>query len=153
MQDVLQIKAAYDWMIRVYDERVQIAVVSNDQRAIEQLDATREWLERGVFVLLFAQFEVKINNRFEKQRDRRKSNPDWRQRRGWDLDALQAKHPGRVPFHTRLGLTMDRNGANYGRVLEAYDRRNHCAHGGSTQPVGSIDQLVSDLYMWQADLD
>ena len=35
---------------------------------------------------------------------------------------------------------------------QAYALRNHCAHGNTSVPVGSIDQLVQDLYVWLAFL-
>jgi hypothetical protein len=136
-------------MIRVFEEQVQAATAAGNQLAIEHLEATRDSLERGVFVLLFGQFEIEIAERFLSRREANAANPDWRQRRGWDVPALQTK---RVPFETKLALMMDRQGPPYRKVIAAYGRRNHCAHGGSTAPVGSIDQFVEELYVWQAEL-
>ena len=58
MRDVAQIKAAYDWMVRAFDEQVQLAVDAGNSGAIDRLEATRGSLERGVYVLLFGQFEL-----------------------------------------------------------------------------------------------
>ena len=104
MNDVLQIKAAYDWMIETYQKQVSAAASSNDQPSIDRLDAYRDSLERGIFVVLFGQFEVELNARFEARRDVKSSNSDWKVRRGWDAPQLLVAKVGRVPFETRLAL-------------------------------------------------
>jgi len=149
VRQVPQIKAAYDWMIEAYNVAVARAEAAGDRRAVDLLDAKRETLERGVFVVLFGQFENLVTEHFEGARDARTANPDWAMRRGWDVPA----HGGRrVPFETKLSLVVDRRIAAYGKILEAYALRNYCAHGGSDRPVGSIDRFVQDLYTWQAAL-
>ncbi len=149
MRDVPQIKAAYDWMIESYQNEVRTAAALNDQLAINRLDASRDNLERGIFVLLFGQFEVELNDRFKARRDNRSSNPDWTVRRGWDAPQMMVGNVGRVPFDTRLALMIDRLTADYKKIKGTYELRNHCAHGGTSQPVGSIDLFVNDLYLWQ----
>lgn len=149
MQKLPQIKAAYDWMIKEYDEQVKQATAAGSQAPIVRLESYRDSLERGVFVMLFGQFEREVTERFRSERESRKNNRDWRIRRGWDVPALGAKT---VPFLTKLALLMDKEGRNFSKISAAYERRNHCAHGGTTDPVGSIDQFVEDLYVWQAEL-
>jgi hypothetical protein len=149
MQDVPQIKAAYDWMINAYRDEVLDARAAGDKGTVVRLGARRDSLERGVFVMLFGQFEKLVNEYFEQARDSRVANPDWSHRRGWDVPALTGR---RIPFETKLALVLDRNGLHYGNVVTHYQVRNHCAHGGSDQPVGSIDQFVKDLYTWQGQL-
>ncbi|MGH7090991.1 MAG: hypothetical protein ACREE4_05760 [Stellaceae bacterium] len=112
-----------------------------------RLDEKRDALERGVFVILFAQFEKAIKEHFEKARDVRSSNPDWTHRRGWDIPAYLDR---RVPFETMLSLVLDQRNPSLSKILQAYGRRNHCAHGGSSVPIGSIDEFVKDLYVWQS---
>jgi hypothetical protein len=147
MRDVPRIKAAYDWMLSAHDAGVAAATAAGDAAAVDRLGAAREILERGVFVLLFGQFETLVTEYFEQARDNRAANPDWTARRGWDVPAYGDR---RVPFETRLALVLDRREPSHGKALQAYAVRNHCAHGGTRQPVGAIDQLVKDLYTWQA---
>ena len=149
MRDFPQIKAAYDWMITAYDAAVGAAMATSDLHAVARLDATRDALERGVFVLLFGQFEHEVTESFNDARDARATNPDWIRRRGWDIPAYNSR---RIPFETKLALVLDQNTPSHRQVINGYSRRNHCAHGGSTQPVGSIDQFVQDLSTWKADL-
>lgn len=149
MQQVPQIKAAYDWMVRTYQEEVSKAMGARNTTAVDRLEETRDTLEGGVFVILFGQFEMLVNEYFESARDARANNRDWTSRRGWDVPAYSGH---RIPFETKLALVLDRQDPSHAKVLDAYGRRNHCAHGGSGQPVGSIDQFVADLYTWQAQL-
>jgi len=73
-------------------------------------------------------------------------------RRGWDVPAYAEARGARprVSFETKLALVLDRQEAAYRKILQAYALRNHCAHGGTSEPVGSIDQFVNDLYGWRA---
>lgn len=149
MRDVPRIKAAYDWMVRSYEAAVADAMATGDTSAVDRLDETRDVVDRSIFVLLFAQFEAAVNECFEQARDSRASNPDWTSRRGWDVPAYRDR---RVPFETKLALVLDRRQQDHAKVLQASAVRNHCVHGGSRQPVGSIDQLVADLFVWHAQL-
>lgn len=145
MRQVPQIKAAYDWMVEAYEADVASALDAGNTLAVDHLDETRDTFERGVFVVLFGQFEQSVTERFESARDARETNPDWTSRRGWDVPAYRGR---RVPFDTKLALVLDRRVSAHGKVLEAYALRNHCAHGGTSVPVASIDQFVKDLYEW-----
>ncbi len=149
MRQVPDIKAAYDWMIAAYRVDYVEVLASNDQTRQDRLDRDRDHLERGIFVLLFAQFEVALNENFERLRGARQANPDWTARRGWDTPELRRKRP---PFETRLAMMLDRTGSEYAEVTAAYEIRNACAHGRTTTAVGPIDQFVKDLYRWQAAL-
>jgi hypothetical protein len=147
MRQVPQIKAAYDWVIGVYQAEVSKAMAAGNIQTVDHLGETRDTLERGVFVLLFGQFENAVNEYFEDARNARSSNPDWTHRRGWDIPAYRDAR--RVPFETRLALVLDQQNPSRNKIMEAYALRNHCAHGGTREPVGSIDQFVNDLYVWQ----
>lgn len=149
MRQVPQIKAAYDWMVGTYQAEVANAVAAGDTQAVTRLNETLDTLERGVFVVLFGQFEQLVVEYFERARDARATNPDWTSRRGWDVPAYGNK---RVPFETKLALVLDRQDPDHGKILAAYARRNHCAHGGTSEPVGSIDQFVHDLNTWRSQL-
>ena len=142
MRQVRQIKAAYDWMIGTYQGEVSKAMAIGDTKAVERLDETRDTLERSVFVMLFGQFEKAVTAHFENARDTRSTNPDWTSRRGWDVPAYRDR---RVPFETKLALVVDQQDPCRGKILQAYALRNHCAHGGISEPVGSIDRFVNDL--------
>lgn len=136
-------------MVGTYQAEVANAMATGDTQAVSRLNETLDILERGVFVVLFGQFEQLVTEYFERARDVRDTNPDWTSRRGWDVPAYRGR---RVPFETKLSLVFDRQDPDHGKVLTAFASRNHCAHGGTSQPVGSIDQFVDDLYNWQSRL-
>lgn len=150
MRDLPRIKAAYDWQTQSNEAAIEEALGRGDTAAVRRLKEARDMLERGIFVLLFGQFEQEVTRVFETARERRANNPDWRTRRGWDTPALSGR---RLAFETRLALVLDRRIPAYRNIIRAYGLRNHLAHGGTSEPVGSIEQLVADLYAWQAALE
>jgi hypothetical protein len=149
MQQLPHIKATYDWVFMQLQTELAAAASQNNLVAINQLEEKRDVFERGIFVLMFGQFENAVNAAFKEALALRSTNPDWTRRRGWDMSALKAKS---VTFDTRLSLVMDRHARSFNRVLQTYAIRNHCAHGGTDEPVGSIDALEADLYTWQGQL-
>lgn len=80
MQQVPKIQAAYNWMIKTYGREVARAMASGNMAALLHLNDTRDAIERGIFVLLFGQFEKVVTEHFENARDHRGSNADWNSR-------------------------------------------------------------------------
>jgi hypothetical protein len=149
MQKLPEIKAAYDWFFARYTSELQELTHVNDIAGIDRMEVRRDILERGIFVLMFGQFEKAVTSAFEDAVIARANNPDWTRRRGWDTSALKSK---KVSFDTKLALVLDSQSPSFGRIRQMYAIRNHCAHGGTDNPVGSIDALEGDLYLWQAEL-
>lgn len=149
MQKLPEIKAAYDWFFAQHAAEVAQRASRNDITGIDQMDEIRDVLERGVFVLMFGQFEKAVVAKFESAIATRATNVDWTHRRGWDTSVLRGK---KVPFETKLALVLDSRSPSFGKITQTYATRNHCAHGGTTNPVGSIDALEADLYRWNAEL-
>jgi hypothetical protein len=149
MQRLPEIKATYDWFFAHYKAEIAERTRQNDIPGIDQMEARRDILERGIFVLMFGQFERAVNSAFESAVNARATNPDWTRRRGWDVASLRGN---RVPFETRLAMVLDSQSPSFPRILQTYATRNHCAHGGTTNAVGSIDALEADLYQWDGEL-
>lgn len=145
MRDLPLIKASYDWFLAHYQREVGVVAANGDLVALERLDEKRDIFERGIFILMFAQFELSVNGKFDSERTFRVSNPDWRFRRGWDADSLSGK---KVPFETKLAMVLDKRSQYFNEIRRTYDIRNHCAHGGTNEPVGSIEGLANALYEW-----
>lgn len=147
MRQVATIKAAYDWMAEARRTAINESVAAGDTQTASRQEETRVTLDRAFFVLLFGQFETAVTETFEQARNARSANPDWKSRRGWDVPAYGDR---RIPFETKLALVIDRRGKPHSTILQAYALRNHFAHGGTREPVSSIDDFVADLYAWQA---
>ena len=145
MRDLPLIKASYDWFLSHYQREVSVLAANNDLDAIDRLDVKRDIFERGVFILMFAQFEAAVSDKFDTERTSRVGNPDWRHRRGWDADSLVGR---KVPFETKLSMVLDKRSPYFNEIRRTYDIRNHCAHGGVTEPIGSIEGLSNALYDW-----
>ena len=150
MNRLSDIKATYDWFFAQYQTELVARTKKNDIVGVEKMEEKRDVLERGFFVLMFGQFETAVNAVFQDAVSARSGNVDWSRRRGWDNP--QFKNVNRVPFDTRLSMVLDRNSPRYPKILQTYAIRNHCAHGGTSEAVASIDALAADLYSWQAEL-
>ncbi len=149
MQRLPEIKATYDWFFAHYGAETTERARKNDIAGIDQMDVKRDILERGIFVLMFGQFEKAVTSAFEDALNTRATNPDWRRRRGWDTSSLRGK---KVPFETKLAMVLDSRSPSFAQITRTYAVRNHCAHGGTTNAVGSIDALEADLYRWLGEL-
>lgn len=149
MQKLPEIKSSYDWFFTTYETEVRDLAQRGDIAAIDRMEAKRDILERGIFVLMFGQFERAVAIAFETALNARINNPDWTRRRGWDTSSLSGT---KVPFETKLAMVLDKRSRVFGRIIQTYGIRNHCAHGGTAIAVGSIDALEAELYRWQAEL-
>ena len=98
MQQIPQIKAAYDWMMAAYQAEVPEALAAGN---LDRLEEKRDILERGVFVMLFGQFENAVNDLFEAACDARSANPDWLRRRGWDVPGYMDRKIAGDAFRSR----------------------------------------------------
>jgi hypothetical protein len=147
MHLVPQIEATYRWMVEALNADIVDALEHRRYERAANLERYWRIQERGLFVLLFAQFETEVTAVFERARDERRANPDWRVRRGWDVPAYQT---ARVPFETKLAMVLDRQQPEFARICDAYRRRNHCAHGGMSEPIYPIDAFIRHLYHWQS---
>lgn len=149
MQRLPEIKATYDWFFAHYQGETAGRASNNDIAGIEQMDVKRDILERGIFVLMFGQFEKAVTSAFEDALNARATNPDWNRRRGWDASSLKGK---KVPFETKLAMVLDSHSPSFAQIIDTYATRNHCAHGGTTNAVGSIDAIEAKLYRWHGEL-
>lgn len=149
MQKLPEIKAAYEWFFERYEAELAELAKSNDIPGIDKMEARRDILERGIFVLMFGQFEAAVTLAFDNAVAKRSKNPDWKNRRGWDTSVLRGR---KVPFETKLAMVLDSQSPSFSKIVHAYGIRNHCAHGGTTSAIVSIDALESSLYSWSGEL-
>lgn len=149
MQRLPDIKATYDWFFTLYREATTGLARNNDIAGIDRMEVKRDILERGIFVLMFGQFEKAVTLVFEDALNTRATNPDWNRRRGWDTSSLRGR---KVPFETKLAMVLDSHSPSFAQIVQTYATRNHCAHGGTSDAVGSIDAFEADLYRWHAEL-
>jgi len=129
----------------------QVAKRAGDQAAATAWEDRQRVLDYAFYVLLFAQLEALVNERFARARDTRCAAPAWPERRGWDV--YEGRKPGQIPFEIRLALVTDRRGDAYRRIQRYYALRNHVAHGGLQEPITSIDLFAEDLQALDVALD
>ncbi|HWV46708.1 MAG TPA: hypothetical protein VN039_11945, partial [Nitrospira sp.] len=129
MQRLPEIKATYDWFFAHYRAETAERAKINDIAGIDQMDVKRDILERGIFVLMFGQFEKAVTSAFQDALNTRATSVDWTRRRGWDASSLKGK---KVPFETKLAMVLDSHSPSFAQIIQTYGTRNHCAHGGTT---------------------
>ena len=126
MQKLPEIKATYDWFFARYTAEIAERARKNDIAGIDQMEARRDILERGIFILMFGQFEKAVTSVFEDAMNVRAANPDWSRRRGWDTSSLKGK---KVPFDT---IQAKVRGTGVIRRISSSGRPLH--HGQSLSP-------------------
>jgi len=129
----------------------QLAKRAGDQAAATAWEDRQRVLDYAFYVLLFAQLETLVNERFARARDTRCAASAWLERRGWDV--YEGRKPGQIPFEIRLALVTDRRGDAYRRIQRYYALRNHVAHEGLQEPITSIDLFAEDLQALDVALD
>jgi len=142
MQELLRVKAAYDTVDALIQTQIAEALTRSDTASEARLESTRALNDYAYFVVLFSQFERIVKAKFKDAVDRRRNNPDWTQRRGWDYDLFNSD---RVPFNTQIASVLDRKLPEYRQVITFYQQRNHIAHGGLSPIVGSVDVFVREI--------
>ncbi len=150
MRDFERILDTYDALAGLIRQGLREAERCEDPVAEATWTERQRLLDYAFYVLLFAQFEASINERFITTRDARCSSRDWAARRGWDI--YEGRKAGQIPFETRLALVTDRRGDAYRRILSYYALRNHVAHGGLHEPVRGISRFAKDLQGLEATL-
>jgi hypothetical protein len=143
MQNLLRVKAAYDEIDDLIQEKIGAAVSANDRAAEEAWEKRKELNDYSFFVVLFAQFERIAKEKFRQARDARVASADWGRRRGWDGPTFASP---RVAFQDQLAAVLDRQANEYSRIIQYYQDRNHVAHGGLSNQIASIDVLAADLH-------
>ena len=102
--------------------------------------------DSAYLLLIWAQFEARVNEAASAAIKRRVDDPDWRFRRAWD-----AYNPNnmRFRFEDRLALVLDRKnlrGEGFRKAIRLYDARNGIAHGKSLGTAIDIAAIIQDIY-------
>jgi len=142
MQDLLRIKASYDAIDALIQNRIGAALEAGDAGDEARWKNHQSQTDYAYFVVLFSHFERIVKAKFREALDIKRANPDWSQRRGWDSDYWNTD---RLAFESQLAAVLDRRLPEYAQVLGFYRQRNHIAHGGLSPSVGSVDAFVAEI--------
>ncbi len=105
--------------------------------------------DQAYFLLCWGQLETELDNCCRNAIRKRKDNPDWTKRRGWDLYNPDEKRLSGISFEERVSLVLDRMAGEFGRAMHWYHLRNRIAHGGSYENRIDLNAVMAEFYQIQ----
>ena len=108
--------------------------------------------DHAYFLLCWGQIEVQHNESCRDALRKRRANPDWTKRRGWDLYNPDEKRLSGLSFEDRVTLVLDKEAKSgeWKMVIKWYNLRNSIAHGGSYEQRIELSLVVSEFYQVQS---
>ena len=147
----LQELFAYYTLIDSYLDDLWSALKSEPNRQT-QIERRQHINDQAYFVLCWGQIESELDESCRNAIRKRRNDPNWTKRRGWDLyDPEQRKLSG-LTFEERVALVLDKQGAGgeWGKVICWYGVRNRIAHGGSHEQRIDLNVVVGEFYQIQS---
>ena len=111
--------------------------------------------DQAYFLLCWGQLEQEIDEACRDAIRKRRLNPDWQVRRGWDLYNPDDRRLSGLSFDDRAALVLDRRGgpgSPYARTMGAYELRNKIAHGRLEDRRIDVVATAQSFYLIQAAL-
>jgi hypothetical protein len=148
-----QILALYEEIDNGFEQEQQTAAA--DAARIDKIEESRRLNDQAYFVLCWGQLEAEINEVCREAIRRRRDNPQWSVRRGWDLYNPDDSRLSGLGFEDRAALVLDRKagrGSPWARVMHYYALRNQIAHGNVLLTRTDVTKAVQDFYQIQGAL-
>lgn len=129
MIDELSVANAFFHADRHFEDLVE----SEHERGESEMGAVFSDLRKvnaaAYFMLLFSQFEDRVNQLCRDLIRRRKGAASWEERRVWDILDESGDRIRTIPFMNRAALLTEKGANTYNKIKELHDIRNHLAHG------------------------
>lgn len=150
MKDLPRIVALYEEIDRRLDrERID----AEEEDEAHRITLKQLINDHAYFVLCWGQLEVEIDEVCRDVIRRRKSDPNWDVRRGFDFYNPEDRRL--MTFDRRVAIVLDRgagSGSPHGLVMKYYELRNKIAHGRLETTRIYVAAVVADFYSIQAEL-
>ena len=149
MRSFAQIAALYHEIDDGLVDLIEAATIASDPR-LEKLLQKQIINEQAYFLLCWGQLESEINDACEALIARRRSNPNWELRRGFDF---YDPDDTRLRFERRVAMVLDRGagrGGPHAKVLSYYRIRNGIAHGALASVLVDLRKMIPEFYLIQA---
>ncbi|MGQ0484907.1 MAG: hypothetical protein ACT4SY_06100 [Hyphomicrobiales bacterium] len=133
-------------------DRQSVAHDSGREKKIEQRQKIND---QAYFVLCWGQLETELDDRCRNAIRRRRDNPDWTRRRGWDLYNPEDRKLSGLSFEDRVSLVLDRQagrGSAWSKVMKWYGLRNLIVHGGSYEQRIDLNFVIGEFYEIQSEI-
>ncbi len=123
--------------------------------SVASTEARQVLNDQAYFLLCWGQLETEINARCREAIRRRREDPDWQTRRGWDLYNPDDPRLSGLSFEDRVRLVLDMQGGRgspFAKVMVHYEMRNKVAHGRLESRRVDVRAVVGDFHLIQAAL-
>ena len=153
MRHLAQIRSLYAEIDQSLETARSDAAINGDVAAIVRIDEKLLLNDQAYFVLCWGQLEAEIDDACRAVIRRRKSNPSWDMRRGFDFYDQDDRRLSGLPFDRRAAILLDRSagrGSPFAKVSQYYETRNKIAHGRLSPTRIDIVNVISDFYLIQA---
>ena len=155
MKSLSHIEALYEEIDGTFDIVRYDAVAQGDEPAARRTEQKQLLNDQAYFVLCWGQIEAEIDEACRVAVRKRKANPNWEMRRGFDFYDPDDKRLSGLPFDRRVGMVLDRGGGPgkpYARVMAYYETRNKIAHGRLEAKRIDLSEVVADFYVIQGQI-
>ena len=151
MKELARILAAFQGL----DATLEATRANASLGMAAQVEARQVLNDQAYFLLCWGQLELAINERCRDAIRRRRNDPDWAVRRGWDLYNPDDPRLSGLTVEERARLVLDQKegrGSPFARTLFHYTVRNEIAHGGLPRTRIDVSAFVLDCYVIQGAL-
>lgn len=153
MKELPAIAAAYNQLAGILDAELQRAQQVSDLGTAERIANRQAINDSAYFLLVWGQFETKLNDTCVAAIAARERDAQWERRRAWD--SLASREVRRIPLEERLALVLDRRGQRgrgFGRAIHFYGERNKIAHGRSLATGVDIPAVIDEIYQIASEM-
>ena len=149
MKRLPELLACYENLDLSLEEQRRTASNESNLHLVERQQRTND---HAYFLLCWGQLETEIDSACREAIRRRRENPDWLRRRGWDLYNPEDKRLSGLSFEDRAKLVLDTKakGKEWQAAMQWYNLRNFIAHGGSHEERIDLDDVAAKFFEIQA---
>jgi hypothetical protein len=147
MKLIPELLGHYNAIDRLLESQRQSSL--GDAGPLRQIERRQMFNDQAHFVLFWGQLETRLDDGCRDAIRKRRSNPDWTKRRGWDLYDPDQRRLSGLSFEERVSLVLDKqqgSGSAWKMVMDWYNIRNLIAHGGTYARRIDLNDVVGDFY-------
>ncbi len=128
-----------------YARAMTEAAIEGDVHFYMELETRKLINAQAYFTLLFSQLEAEVNSLCRTLIDHMQAQPDWMERRAWDIIDHREDRLRSLAFLKRVALLTDKGGPVYKRIKDLYEARNKIAHGELLAELPDVTEVTKDI--------
>lgn len=151
MNRLTSLLVAYDALDELLERERDRAI---DDEAKKKIDDRLRLNDHAHLLLGWGYLEAEIDRKCREAIRKRRDNPDWTRRRGWDLYDPDNKRLSGLSLEDRVRLLIDAQAPSgeWKLAMHWYQLRNKIAHGGSHADRIDFGEVVKEFFLIQSAL-